>query len=407
MSSFWQSVLHQLNNAQTILGLDDEVVHALQMPEQVHEVEVDIALDNGEKKSFPAYRVQHNSARGPYKGGIRFHQDVDIDEVKALAFLMSIKTAVVGVPLGGGKGGVTVNPKELSASEVERVARAYVQGLHEHLGPQVDVPAPDVNTTPQVMAWMMDEYEKQVGHHAPGVITGKPIELGGSQGRGAATAQGGLYVLEDVIFKFKKTSSKPDVIVHGFGNAGATFARLADEAGFSVTGVADSRGAVYHPNGIDLKEVQERKEKKGSVGDDMKPEELLTQEADVLVLAALEGTVHDANVGAIKAPVILELANGPITPEADNVLNDAGTTIIPDVLANAGGVTVSYLEWVQNNMGYYWTEDEVNAKLKTIMSQSFAAVLGKKKEYDVSLRQAALFLGVERVVEAMQLRGRV
>jgi len=414
--------------AANALALSDATKDKLMEPERIFKTEIEYKCDNGEMKTASAYRVQNNSARGPYKGGIRFHPEANEAEVKTLAALMSLKCAVVNIPLGGGKGGVEVNPKKMSQAELQSVARAYMKALAENkvVGPEVDIPAPDVYTNPQTMAWMLDEYEKVVGHKAPGVITGKPIALGGSLGRSYATAQGGFFVLRDYLKDQGKKLDETTIAVQGFGNAGAYFASIASEAGMKVVAVSDSSGGVFgNGDQCEVPKLKEYKEETGSLrgnfcqGDNcdiekmkkaevemISNEELLALDVDVLVLAALDGAVHEGNADTVKAKAILELANGPVTPEADEILEAKAITVIPDILANAGGVTVSYFEWVQNRSGDVWTEAHVNERLEKVMQNAYKDLKDIKSENDgVSLRTAALMLGIERLITAMKLRG--
>ncbi len=427
----FENFLINLRSASKTIGLSDTALKALETPEHIHDTEIEFKLDSGETKKVPGYRVEHNSARGPYKGGIRFHHEADLDEVKALASLMSLKCAVVNIPMGGGKGGIQINPKELSKTELERMSRAYFRWGTEKgvFGVNRDVPAPDVYTTPQVMAWMLDEHEKVLGYLSPGAITGKPLELGGSLGRSYATSQGGLFVLEKYLEKTGKKASETTVAVQGFGNAGAYFAELAHKAGFKVVAASDSRGGVFcdcDSDAFDVAKLTDWKKQAGSLrgnfceGDScdiekmkrenvktVSNEELLQLDVDVLVLAALDGVIHEENANKIKAKIILELANGPITPEADSILEKKGIAVIPDILANAGGVTVSYFEWVQNRSGDVWEEEYVITKLKKVMDNAFDDLVKIKEEYNISHREAAFVLGVERIVTAMKLRGRI
>jgi glutamate dehydrogenase/leucine dehydrogenase len=410
MANAFNNALKQLDKAVNLLNLKEGVVENLKKPQRILQFSLPVKMDDGKLKVFEAYRVQYNDARGPFKGGIRFHQQVNLSEVKALAFWMAVKTATVGIPMGGGKGGVVVNPKKLSLAELERLSRAYMKAAAGFIGPEMDVPAPDVNTNPQVMAWMMDEYEKIKGGHYPGVITGKPLELGGSAGRGTATAQGGFYVLQELLLKLKLNRKKLTVAIQGFGNAGSVFADLADQAGLKVVAVSDSQGGIYDEQGLDLDKVKAHKKQTGSVVDfaeakNVSNQKLLELPVDILVPAALENQITKDNAGRIKAQIILELANGPITPEADEKLFKKGKIVVPDVLANAGGVTVSYFEWVQNRQQYYWTEQEVLAKLKPIMVKAFNKVWQTGQEMKVDLRTAAFVLAVKRIAEAMELRG--
>jgi len=426
----FENFLVNLDKASKILNLSEKSLEKLQTPENIFKTDVEFDLDSGEKMVVPAYRVQHNSARGPYKGGIRFHQDADIDEVKALASLMSIKCSVVNIPMGGGKGGIQVNPKRLSATEIERMSRAYF-GIGTKagiFGVNKDVPAPDVYTNPQIMSWMMDEHEKIIGEKSPGCITGKPLELGGSLGRGYATSQGGFFVLMQYLEQLGKKPEETTVAVQGFGNAGAFFAEIAYNAGFKIIAVSDSKGGVQHEKGdFDINKLYHYKKTGGSLrgnfcqGDtcDMKKldkeavkiisnAELLEMEVDVLVVAALDGVINMENADKIKAPIILELANGPVTPDADKILEAKNIVCLPDILANAGGVTVSYFEWVQNRSGDVWEEDYVNQKLKKIMINAFADVQKIQKNYEgISLREASFILAIERIETAMKLRGQL
>lgn len=395
-----------------LLGLSSETVTALITANNIIEHDVTIKKDNGESVTLPAYRVQFNNARGPYKGGIRFHPAADLDEVKALAAAMAIKCAVVDIPLGGAKGGVTFDPKSFSKKEQELVARAWVRAMASSIGVDRDIPAPDVYTNPEIMSYMLDEYEKVVGHSEPGVITGKPIALGGSLGRGIATAQGGVFVLEELMKTLGKDKKGMRVIVQGFGNAGYTAASILHSLGYTIVGVSDSKNAIYNADGIDPEHVMKVKEEKGSVADVsgvtiLSNEELLVSDCDILVPAALDNQLRIDNAGSIKAKIILELANGPTTPEADAILSEKGIIVVPDVLANAGGVTVSYFEWVQNRQGYYWTEAEVEAKLHPIMKKSFQDVWMFAQEHKLPLRDGAFALAVKRIVDAMKLRGRI
>lgn len=409
MPNPWKNALAQLSLATDRLELDKKTVKALSKPNVIHRAKLKIQMDSGKTKTFQAFRSQHNNARGPYKGGIRFHPGVTEDEVKALSMWMTWKCATVGIPYGGGKGGVIVDPKQLSEAELERLSRAYVRAFYKHLGAWRDVPAPDVNTTSQIMAWMLDEYEQRRGQLEPGFITGKPIALGGSQGRDVATATGGFYVLRELLKK--KKMRKPSVAIQGFGNAGSVFAELAAQAGYTVAAVSDSRGGIYNPKGLSVVKASDHKGNTGSVvglrgSRDISNEELLELPVDVLVPAALENVITQRNAMAVKAKIVLELANGPTTPEADEELNERGVVVVPDVLANAGGVTTSYFEWVQNLHGYYWEKAEVLAKLEKIMVSAFNGVWTMSSEKQVSMRLGAYLVAVQRVAEAMGWRGR-
>lgn len=422
MKSPFENYLEILSDAAKTLDLSDEVLEALKTPQKVHQKE--ITISNGKK--FNAYRVQFNNARGAYKGGIRFHPEADIDEVKALAALMAIKCAVVNIPLGGGKGGVQCNPKELTDQEVQEVARGWIQVMQDHIGPRKDIPAPDVYTNPQIMSYMMDEFENIHGATLPGVITGKPLELGGSAGRDSATAQGGVYVLVDYVRRIGKKPEDLRVAIQGFGNAGYHAANILHGLGYTIVGVSDSKGGLYNKNGLDPQAIHNKKIEHGSLKhiycegevcdaqrlmndgvQVMTNAEILECECDILIPAALDRVITEENAERIKASIILELANGPTTPEADEILNEKKTIVIPDVLANAGGVTVSYFELVQNIQNFYWTKSEVQSRLKPIMIQAFSDILDFSYAQNLSLRKSAFILAVKRIVKAMKLRGRV
>ena len=401
------------------MRLDGEMIKRLIEPEFAHEFALTITMDNGKKKVFKGWRIQHNSALGPYKGGIRFHPDTVREEVQALATLMSIKCAVAGLPYGGGKGGVVVDPKKLSKTELERLSRAFSARIARVIGVDVDVPAPDVNTTPQIMAWMIDEYQKVVGYKSPGTFTGKPVSMGGSLGRTEATGRGGLFVLQNLLSKLRTTNyklpTKPTIAVQGFGNVGYYFAKLAEEEGFNIVAVSDSRGGVYVKDGLSVETTLKCKKEKGMVagcycrgsvcdvkyGRPVSNENLLELPVDVLVPAALENVINEKNMKKIKARIILEMANGPITEEAYEYLSKKGVVIIPDVLANSGGVTVSYLEWVQGRQGYWWSEEEVNKKLEVMIVKAFEAIWNKSVEKKMPLKQAAFEVAIERITSAM------
>lgn len=389
----------------------NEGVHArLKLPHFEMQFGIPVRMDDGSVKVFQGYRVQYDRSRGPAKGGIRFHPDVNIDEVRALSFWMTVKCAVVGIPLGGGKGGVIVDPKKLSSNELERLSRGFMRAVAHNIGPVVDVPAPDVYTTPQIMAWMMDEYETIMGEHGPGVITGKPLPVGGSEGRGYSTAQGGVYVTLELA-KQMKLKKGATVAIQGYGNAGAYMAKILVKKGYKIVAVSDSKGGVYAKNGLDPVKVEEHKTKTGSVvgyataDKDITNAQILTTDCDILVPAALENVITKENAGKVKAKAIVELANGPTTPDADEKLYKKGVTIVPDVLANAGGVTVSYFEQVQNAYNYYWTEKEVLAKLEPIMVDSFDAVWATKQQHGCDMRTAAYIVAVQRISDAMLARG--
>jgi len=401
----------QLDRAAKIMKLDPAVHQILREPMRVLEVTIPVKMDDGSVKVFKGFRVQYNDARGPTKGGIRFHPQETLDTVKALAAWMTWKTSVVDLPYGGAKGGVICNPKEMSEGELERLSRGYIRAIGRFIGPERDIPAPDVYTNPQIMAWMMDEYSKIVGYNAPGVITGKPIEIGGSLGRGDATAKGGMYVLREAAKKIKLDLKKATVAIQGYGNAGQFAHKLVTEMfGSKVVAVSDSKGGIYSENGLDYEKVLAHKEKTGSVinfpgAKNITNEELLELNVDVLIPAALENQITGKNANNIKAKIVLELANGPTTPEADEILYKKGILDIPDFLANAGGVTVSYFEWVQNINGYYWTAEEVYQKLDQKMTKAFWDVMETMEKYKVDPRTAAYIVAVDRVAKAVKIRG--
>lgn len=390
--------------------MNPAVLERLSRPMREVHVSIPVRMDNGALRVFEGYRVQYDDSRGPFKGGIRFHPQTNIHEVKALAFWMTFKCATVGIPYGGGKGGVTVDPKKLSERELEQLSRGWARAMRDVIGPDRDIPAPDVYTNPKIMGWMMDEYSEAVGSYTPGVLTGKPLSVGGSEGRGTATAQGGMYVTEEVLKKLQ--IKKPTIAIQGFGNAGSVYATLAAKNGWKVVAVSDSKGGVVNQKGLDVNALAAHKRKTGSVRDfpgakNIDNERLLLVECDILVPAALEGVITRVNAARIKAKIIIELANGPTTPEADEKLHNKGVVLVPDILANAGGVTVSYFEWVQNLMNYYWTEKEVMAKLQPIMVSAFNAVWSTAQQYKIDLRTAAYVVATRRIAESMQARGRV
>ncbi|MDD2907705.1 MAG: Glu/Leu/Phe/Val dehydrogenase [Candidatus Gracilibacteria bacterium] len=375
-------------------------------PKRILEVSIPVKMDDGSIKVFTGFRSQHNDARGPFKGGIRFHQDVTRDEVKALSIWMTFKCSVVDIPLGGGKGGVIVDPKLLSDGELERLSRGYVRELYKYIGPEQDIPAPDVNTTPQIMAWMMDEYSKLVGKYSPGSFTGKPLSSGGSKGRGRSTAQGGAYVLQKYLELIGENISGKTFVVEGAGNAGLTFVEILTGLGAKLIGISDSKGGIYNEKGLNLEEIVNLKKARKSVVDysDAKKitnEKLLELSCDLLVPAALENQITLDNASKIKAKLILELANGPTVPEADEILFKNNIAVIPDILANSGGVMVSYFEQVQNNTNFYWEEDEIDLKLKTKIEKATFDVFNKAKEYNSSLRTGAYLISAKRILDAM------
>jgi glutamate dehydrogenase/leucine dehydrogenase len=408
--SVFENAMKQLDNAAGVANPDTAVLDSLRQPNRMFEVAFPVRMDDGSIRTFTGYRVQYDDARGPYKGGIRFHQQTDLDEVKALAFWMAIKCAVVNVPFGGGKGGVTVDPKELSESELERLSRAYFRAIAPVIGLNVDVPAPDVNTNPTVMGWFADEYAKTAGEYVPGIVTGKPLAVGGSKGRIAATGQGGLFALDEHMRREVKVPEQISIAIQGFGNAGQHFARLAQERGYRVVAVSDSKGAILNQAGLDVQALAEHKSQTGSVAgfagsDQLDPNTILEVAAEVVVPAALENTLTEQNAPNVKAQVVLELANGPTTPEADVILANKGVRVIPDVLANAGGVAVSYFEWVQNKTGKYWSYDEVRAQLEKLMIAAYTDVRAEAEASQISYRNAAFAMALRRLAEARQAKG--
>ena len=401
----------QLEKAAKVINLDKQALNLLKEPLQILQVRIPVKMDDGRTEVFTGFRVHYNNARGPVKGGIRFHPEESLSTVKALAAWMTWKTAIVDIPLGGAKGGIICDPKKLSAGELERLSRAYVRALGEYIGPEVDVPAPDVYTTPQIMAWMMDEYENIVRRSAPGVITGKPLELGGSLGRGDATAKGGMYVLREGAKKLGMDLSKATVAIQGFGNAGQFAVKLVQEHFHSkVVAVSDTKSGIYSEKGINFEALVEHKKKTGSVANfpgskNITNEELLQLNVDVLIPAAIENQLTAKNADKVKAKIILELANGPTTPDADEIFFKKKIMLLPDFLANSGGVTVSYFEWVQNVGGYYWDLDEVYSRLDKKMTKATKEVLDAAEKYKIDTRTAAYTISIKRVADAMKLRG--
>ncbi|MCB0354685.1 MAG: Glu/Leu/Phe/Val dehydrogenase [Bdellovibrionales bacterium] len=417
--SIFDSAKAQLDKALKYYSIDSESELRLQTPKAALSVSIPVRMDDGSLRVFQGYRVRYNDLLGPAKGGIRFHPGVNIDEVKSLAFWMTFKCAVVGIPYGGGKGGVTVNPKELSLLEIERLSRGYMSAVADFIGPNVDIPAPDVYTNSMIMGWMVDEYSKVSGEYTPSIITGKPIALGGSLGREDATGRGGYYALEAMRDGLGLPKGKLTVAVQGFGNVGYHFARLAAEAGHKVVAVSDSKGGIYTDDGLDPKSVHQVKEEsrelkaaycQGSVCEirdfqSISNEDLLELDVDVLVPAALENVITEKNAPKIRAKVVVELANGPTAPIADEILFENKIHVIPDILANAGGVTVSYFEWVQNRMGLYWEEQEVHERLKKKMDAASFEVLELSKEHGCDLRTCAYIAALRRLNEAVKAKG--
>lgn len=400
MSAF-EYFKHNVGKAADLLHLSEEARTKLMTPDRILRAELSIPLDAGGTAVFPAYRVQFNNARGPYKGGIRFHTSADEDEVEALAAMMAIKCAVVDIPFGGGKGGVNVDAKKLSPTELEALSREYVRAFAEHFGPDTDVPAPDVNTTPQIMDWMLDEYEALTGTIAPAMITGKSVGNGGSLGRDTATADGALFVLNALLSDRHMSPDKLTAAVQGAGNAGAEAARLLSGLGTKVIALADSRGTLIDAAGIDVAAVLAAKEAGGLLGEHLlSPGAVVETACDLLVPAALEEQVRADNVARVTAGIVLEIANGPITPEADDALSARGVAIVPDVLANAGGVTVSYFEWLQNKAGESWNAGDVRDRLEATMKDAYRDVADFALDRGVSMREAAYALALSRILEA-------
>jgi len=406
----WAVAQQQFDLAAEHLKLDPGIRQVLREPRRALTVTFPVKMDDGTIRVFTGYRVQHNLGRGPAKGGIRYHQDVSIDEVKALAMWMTWKCAVVGIPYGGGKGGVIVDPKKLSLKELEALTRRFTTEISVLIGPERDIPAPDVNTNAQVMAWMMDTYSMHQGYTVPAVVTGKPISLGGSEGRNEATARGAVYTVVDAAAHLGMDLTKATVAVQGFGNAGSIAARLIRDEGATVIAVSDTGGGILNRSGLDIDRVIGWKKEHGTVAGfpgskAISNDQLLEVECDVLIPAALENQISAANAGSVKAKIVAEAANGPTTPEADAILHDKGVFIIPDILCNAGGVTVSYFEWVQDLNRDHWSEAVVNAKLKEIMDRSFGEVLTVSIREDVNMRTAAYLVAVQRVADATAMRG--
>lgn len=404
-----QSTQAVIREALTKLGYGPEMYELLKEPLRLLTVRIPIRMDDGNVKIFTGYRAQHNDAVGPTKGGVRFHPDVNEDEVKALSIWMSLKCGIVNLPYGGGKGGIVCDPRDMSFRELERLSRGYVRAISQMVGPSKDIPAPDVMTNSQIMAWMFDEYSRIREFDAPGFITGKPIVLGGSQGRETATAKGVTIMIDQALGKKGIHVKDARVVIQGFGNAGSYLAKFMHEAGANVIGISDVYGALYDPDGLDIPDLLDRRDSFGTVTKLFKStlsnKELLEQECDILVPAAIENQITQENAGRIKAGIIVEAANGPTTLEATKILTDRGILLVPDVLASAGGVVVSYFEWVQNNQGYYWTEDEVHTKLKEVMEKAFETVYNVHQSRKVDMRLAAYMVGVRNTAEAARFRG--
>lgn len=412
MNSTYDGVIRRLRAIQPLLGLTDVQVEHLVVPHKINYAELKVG-----NTTYPAWRIVHNRALGPGKGGIRFHPGVTEDEVKSLAFWMSLKNALAGIPYGGAKGGVCFDPKTKTPKEIQAISRAYIDAFYKVLGKDKDVPAPDVYTTPEIMGWMLDEYEQKVGYHEPAMITGKPLSLHGIPMRATATARGGQLIIGHLIEEvIKKEKDELTIAVQGFGNAGAHIARLLYGDCCKIVAVSDSRGGTYDPSGLDINKVSETKEKTGAVsgypgGKAISNEEILELKVDILVLAALEDQITKDNASKIKASYIVELANGPVTPDADTVLQKKGIVVIPDILANAGGVVVSYFEWVQNKTGNIFDEEYLERKLETIMGRSWQAVRTVYEERQeagtpIDMRTAAYLIAIDRILKAERARGK-
>jgi len=406
----WDNALRQLDEAASLMHLDEGIHEILRTPKRVLTVSIPVRMDDGRVKVFIGHRVQHNDARGPFKGGIRYHPAVTLDEVKALAMWMTWKCAIVDVPFGGGKGGIVCDPKSMSETELERLTRRYAYMISDIVGPYVDIPAPDVYTSPREMAWFMDTYSALKGSITPAVITGKPINIGGSQGRTEATGLGTAICAREAAKKLGLNLNGSKVVIQGFGNAGTFAARFLKSMNANIIAVSDSKGGVYNEDGLDVEELIVYKQKSGAVkgfpkSKEVSNKELLELECDILVPAAYENQITHENANNIKAKVIVEAANGPTTPDADEILFKRGMLVVPDILANAGGVTVSYFEWVQNLTRDYWSYEKVTSMLEDKMVKAFNSVYKTAEEYKVDMRKGSMVLAVSRVVDAIKSRG--
>ena len=408
----YDGAISNLHKVSDIIQLDRHIVEILEKPQNIIEFSIPVKMDSGEVNIFQGYRVQHNDARGPYKGGIRFHPQVDLDEVKALAFWMSLKSSLVDIPYGGAKGGVTVDPRTLSHDELERLSRGYVRAVKDNIGPDRDIPAPDVNTNAQIMAYMMDEYSHMAGKYEPASFTGKPVGAGGMPDRESATGQGGAYVLDEYIKNMPKKKKEYTVAIQGFGNVGQFFAEVVHYMGspFKIVAVSDSKTTIFNKDGLDIPFLISHKKETGGVTgydecEELKSGEIVGLDVDILVPAALEGAINSENAASIKADIILELANGPVTTDADKVLDKKGVVVLPDILANSGGVIVSYYEWIQGRTGDVWESEQVQLKLQRKLVKALGEVSKTATEYKVSLRDAAYILSISRIAEAIRLRG--
>ncbi|HET9095710.1 MAG TPA: Glu/Leu/Phe/Val dehydrogenase [Candidatus Baltobacteraceae bacterium] len=406
----WEMAQQQLDDVARLIGLNESIHGYLREPKRVLEVSVPVRMDTGVYRMYKGFRVQHNLSRGPSKGGIRFHPGVSLDEVKALAMWMTWKCSLVNIPFGGAKGGVICDPKSMSMQELENLTRRFTSEISIIIGPEKDIPAPDVYTTPQVMAWIMDTYSMQKGYSVPGVVTGKPIAIGGSLGRDKATARGCLFVVDEAMHAKGIPVDGARVAIQGFGNAGMHAADLMQKAGYTIVAVSDSRGGVANPKGLDIAGVIAHKSETGSVvgftgGERITNKEVLEYDCEVLVPAALEKVITRENAPKIRAKIVAEAANGPTLPEADKILFERGIMVLPDILANAGGVSVSYFEWVQDLQENFWEEDEINQRLKRNMTRAFKDTYGQSERLGLDMRRGAYVVAVSRVAEATKLRG--
>ncbi len=404
------SMKKRFDQASKLLGLDESSYNVLLNPEKIVTAHLSVMMDNGKVEVFEAHRVQHSTALGPAKGGIRYSMDVNIDEVRALAAWMTWKTAIVGVPYGGGKGGVKCDPKKMSLGEKERLTRAYAAAMSDVIGPDKDIPAPDMNTGGQEMAWIVDEYSKIKGQYSPAVITGKPISMGGSLGRVEATGRGVMVCTKAALSKMNLNPKDCSCVVQGFGNVGSISAKLIEELGVKIIAISDVTGGYHNENGISVNEAINYAKDKGNLegyqgGNKISNGELLELPCDILVPAAMEDQITSENADKIKAKLIVEGANGPTSADADAKLESKGVMIVPDILANAGGVTVSYFEWVQNKMGYYWSEDEVNSKADVLMNAAFESVYNASLQHQVNMRTASYMVSIDKVSKAVKLKG--
>lgn len=401
----------QVKTACDRLNADPAVFEILKKPQRVLEVNFPVKLDNGTVENFTGYRSQHNNAVGPYKGGVRFHPNVNLDEVKALSIWMTIKCCVAGIPYGGGKGGITLDPRNYSEAELERIARAYSEAISPLIGEKIDIPAPDVNTNGKIMSWMVDAYENVVKHSAPGVFTGKPVEFGGSLARTEATGYGVNFAAVQALEKLGKDVKGATYAIQGFGNVGYHTGYYAHKAGAKIVAVSTVDVAIYNENGLDMEAIIKEFQEKGFItneagyGKEISNAELLALDVDVLAPCALENQLTSENAGKVRAKIVVEGANGPTTPEADVILRQNGVLVVPDILANCGGVVVSYFEWVQNLQGYYWEFDEVQEKETVVLRRAFRDIWNLAQEYDVDLRTASYMMSIRRVEKAMKLRG--